>query len=134
MWIDFSEDKKAVHKQPVTKSDIKVEKEVDLPCNTDDVQNNTYVIHKHSSVRESPEMINAQEKSIVLTSPSLDIYKETEKSIHEMEQDIRNGNSEKDVKHESNENIENSTSTTRRRRSSSIFIETFRKLVCLHER
>ena len=132
MWIDFSEDKKAVNKLPVNKSEIDVEDEVHSPRNTD-TQNTTYVIHKSSSVRCSPEIINDNDKTVIISSPSLDIYNETENSIHELEQDICNGNSEIDVKNENNL-TENFTSTTRRRRSSSIFIDTLRKLVCLHER
>ena len=132
MWIDFSEDKKAVNKLEVVKSEIEVENEVHSPPNTD-AHNTTYVIHKDSSVMCSPEIINDNEKTIIISSPSLDINNETEKSTHELEQDICNGNSEIDVKNEINV-TENFISTTRRRRSSSIFIDTLRKLVCLHER
>ena len=137
MWIDLSEDKKAVNKVQVTKFEIEVENEVHLPPNTD-AKNTTYIIHKDSSARCSPAIINDNEKTIIITSPLLDTSNETEKSIHDLEQDIRNGNSEIDVKNENN-CTENFTSTTRTRTSSSIFsskalVETLRKLVCLHER
>ena len=130
MWIDFSNDKKAVTKPPVKKSDIELETDIHLPL---DAQNNTYVIQNIISGRCSAELVDDNEKNVVIPSPLSDTYNITAKCIQELEQDIENGNSEI---HDSNENknTENLTSTARRRRSSSIFIETLRRLVCLHER
>ena len=130
MWIDFSNDKKAVTKSPVKESSKEFDTDINLPP---DVQNNTYVIQNIISGKCSPELVDDNEKTVIISSPLSDTYNITAKCIQDLEEDIQNGNSEIHDPNE-NKNTENLTSTARRRRSSSIFIETLRRLVCLHER
>ena len=135
MWIDFSDDKEEVSKTEVCIKDIEEPNIVSSPNTVD--QNSTYVIHKGPPVIHSPVIIDEDNRSTSTPKLTFDGSNIGQKSPCEPEKDALNENTLinqlEDVCTES-VLAPSRTTTSRRRGSSSIFMETLRKLVCMHER
>ena len=120
MWIDFSNDKQSAEKTPLSKPCNEPDN-VSQPSSIDD-PNNTYTIQKESSAHYSTENGTANQESldVLNTVDELDIG--IPKSEGTLENDI------------DNKKYTETLSSNTRRMSSSTFIETLRKLVCLADR
>ena len=120
MWIDFSDDTQSAEKTPMCEPSSELDN-IMQQLNIDD-HNNTYIIQKEPSVDCSPEFCMDNQPSLHILNKTFNVDNVDPKSPSKLEEDIRNGNCPEKL------------STNTRRRSSSIFIETLRKLVCLDDR
>ena len=130
MWIDFSDGKEIADKSPFLKSENKITDDT-LLSNTD-VQNGTYIIQPNRSLTCLANTSNENDKSTKIINTTFDADSSSQKSIAMLEDDIENQNPQRDI---CNTNYAaDISSCSGRRRSSSFFMETLRKLVCMHER
>ena len=130
MWIDFSDGKEIADKSPFLKSENKITDDT-LLSNTD-VQNGTYIIQPNRSLICLANTSDENDKSTKIINTTFDADSSSPKSIAMLEDDIENQNSQRDI---CNTNYAaDISSCSGRRRSSCFFMETLRKLVCMHER
>ena len=129
MWIDLSTDKKESVKSP---SEVICDHGNKLIESED--PNTTYVIHKESSFQFSSELKDESTNKIIITESVLQSDTISHKSSCDIQENVKNDlviPSDNPI----GDNKNNLTLTsTSRRKSSSTFIETLRKLICLHER
>ena len=131
MWIDFSDGKEIADKSsPFPKSENKIIGDT-LLSNTD-VRNGTYIIQPNRSLACLANTLDENDKSTKIINTTFDADSSSPKSMAMLEDDIENQNSQRDI---CNTNYAaDISSCSGRRRSSSFFMETLRKLVCMHER
>ena len=130
MWIDFSDGKEIAGKSPFLKSENKIIDDT-LLSNTD-VQKGTYIIQPNRSPTCLEKRLDGNDKSTKIISTTFDADSSSPKSISMLEDGIEFQNSQRDI---GNTNYAaDISSCSGRRRSSSFFMETLRKLVCMHER
>ena len=132
MWIDLSTEKRESDKSPSKRSEVICDHDNKLMESED--PNTTYVIHKESPFEFQSEINNESTKKIIITESVLQPDTVGHKSTCDIEENLENDQlipSDNPI----GDNKNNLTLTsTNRRKSSSTFIETLRKLVCLHER
>ena len=132
MWIDLSTDKKNSDKPPSKRSEVICDLGNELIKSEN--PNTTYVIHKESSFQCSSELKDESTNKIIITESVLQSDTISHKSSCDIQENVKNDQvipSDNPI----GDNKNNLTLTsTSRRKSSSTFIETLRKLVCLHER
>ena len=130
MWIDFSDGKQVADTSPFLKSENKITDDT-LLSNTD-VQNGTYIIQPNRSLICQTNTSDENDKSTKIINTTFDADSSSPKSMAMLEDNIENQNPQRDI---SNTNYAAEISScSGRRRSSSFFMETLRKLVCMHER
>ena len=132
MWIDLSTDKKNSDKPPLKRSEVICDIGNELIKSED--PNTTYVINKESSIQCSSEFNDESTNKIIITESVLQSDTISHKSSCDIEENVKNNLSiPSDNPIGDNKNNLTLTSTSRRK-SSGTFIETLRKLICLHER
>ena len=132
MWIDLSTDKKNSDKPLSKRSEVICDHGNELIKSED--PNTTYVIHKESSFRSSSEVNDESANKNIITESVLQSDTISHKSSCDIEENVKNNlSTPSDNSIGDNKNNLALTSTSRRK-SSSTFIETLRKLVCMHER
>ena len=132
MWIDLSKDKKDSDKSHSRRSDIISDN--DNPMAKIEDPNTTYIIHKEAYVKTPVDANDDTANKTIIkdTTPLNDAV--SQKSSCDLEESVKRDqeNQVNNSNGDSNNNLK--LTSTHRRRSSSIFMETLRKLVCLHER
>ena len=132
MWIDLSTGKKESDESPSKRSEPLCVQRNTLIKSED--PNTTYVIHKESSFKSSSEINDESTKKPIIVESVMQPDTMSHKSSCDIEEDVKNDQSiPSDNPIGDNKNNLTLISTSRRKSSSS-FIETLRKLVCLHER
>ena len=130
MWIDFSDGNEIAVKSPLLKSENEIIDDT-LLSNTD-VQNGTYIIQPNRSLICLANTSDENDKSTKIINTTFDADSSSQKSIAMLEDEIENHNPQRDI---CNTNYAaDISSCSGRRRSSCFFMETLRKLVCMHER
>ena len=130
MWIDFSDGKEIADNSPLLKSENLIMDDT-LLSNTD-VQNGTYIIQPNRSLTCLANTLDVNDKSTKILNTTFDTDGSSPKSMAMLEDDIENQNSQRDICNTNH--AADISSCSGRRRSSSFFMETLRKLVCMHER
>ena len=130
MWIDFSDGKEIADKSPLLKSENLIIDDT-LLSNTD-VQNGTYIIQPNRSLTCLANTLDVNDKSTKILNTTFDTDGSSPKSMAMLEDDIENQNSQRDICNTNH--AADISSCSGRRRSSSFFMETLRKLVCMHKR
>ena len=120
MWIDFSDESESVGKT----SSGKTRSDVDSMSEISDLDNNnsTYIIDKQSSHISSPEKYTDNHETVNLLNNTCDLINVNPTPPINLEDDICTG---KDT---------HALLTSTQRRSSSTFMDTLRKLICLNDR
>ena len=129
MWIDLSADKKESVKSP---SEVICDHGNKLIESED--PNTTYIIHKESSFKCSSEINDESTNKTIITESELQHDTISHKSSCDIEEDVKNDQSIPSDNPIGDCKNNLTLTLTSRRKSSSTFIETLRKLVCLHER
>ena len=133
MWIDLSTDKKESNKSLSRKSDVITEPDNLLIKSKD--PNSTYIIEKGASVDCSPDINNKNLNTMIIgENECSNECKSPKSSCDNIKENTQSDNSDY-LANRNGDNDNNLTVVlTSRRKSSSTFIETLRKLVCMHER